>query len=48
VDDIAYKGNMAPFFPMIRVGEILHMGKGTSFGLGRYEIKKDKVEAGWR
>jgi len=39
VDDIAYKGNMAPFFPLVRVGEVLHVGKGTSFGLGQYEMR---------
>lgn len=29
------------FLPFIKAGEILHIGKGTSFGLGRYRILKD-------
>jgi CRISPR/Cas system endoribonuclease Cas6 (RAMP superfamily) len=24
--------------PFIKAGEILHVGKGTTFGLGKYEI----------
>jgi hypothetical protein len=26
------------FLPLVAAGEILHVGAGTSFGLGRYEI----------
>ncbi|HBE44115.1 MAG TPA: CRISPR-associated protein Cas6 [Deltaproteobacteria bacterium] len=36
--EITYKGNMEPFMPILEAGEIVHIGKGTSFGLGRYEI----------
>jgi len=25
--------------PFIKLGELLHMGKGTVYGLGKYEIK---------
>lgn len=35
---ITYKGNPEQFLPILRAGEILHVGKGTSFGLGRYEL----------
>ncbi len=38
VGDITYKGNPKQFLPILRAGEILHVGKGTSFGLGRYEL----------
>ncbi|GER94302.1 CRISPR system precrRNA processing endoribonuclease RAMP protein Cas6 [hot springs metagenome] len=38
VGEIAYHGNIEPFLPVIEAGEVLHAGKGTSFGLGRYEI----------
>lgn len=37
VGDISYEGNMSPFLPLLKAGEILHVGKGTTFGLGRYE-----------
>ncbi|MCF6158477.1 MAG: CRISPR system precrRNA processing endoribonuclease RAMP protein Cas6 [wastewater metagenome] len=39
VGDIVYKGIVSPFYPFIKAGEILHVGKGTSFGLGKYFIK---------
>lgn len=36
VGEITYKGNLIPFMPILKAGEILHVGKGTSFGLGKY------------
>jgi CRISPR-associated endoribonuclease Cas6 len=38
VGEITYKGHVEPFIPLLRVGEILHVGKGTSFGLGKYRL----------
>lgn len=38
--EITFEGNIEPFMPLIKAGEILHVGKGTSFGLGKYEIQK--------
>lgn len=38
VGEISYEGEISPFMPYIRAGEIIHVGKGTSFGLGKYEI----------
>ncbi len=38
VGEITYHGDIKPFLPIIQAGEILHIGKNTSFGLGRYEI----------
>lgn len=40
VGEITYEGDITPFMPYLRAGEILHLGKGTSFGLGKYEIIK--------
>lgn len=42
VGEITYEGNIEPFLPVIKAGEILHAGKGTSFGLGRYRIIEKK------
>ncbi|WP_353683955.1 CRISPR system precrRNA processing endoribonuclease RAMP protein Cas6 [Thermodesulfovibrio sp. 3907-1M] len=38
IGEITYEGSLAPFIPFLKAGEILHIGKGTSFGLGKYEI----------
>jgi len=35
---IAFRGDLDGFGPLLRTGEHLHVGKGTSFGLGRYRI----------
>lgn len=33
-----YEGNLRPFMQILKLGEHIHLGKGTSFGLGKYEI----------
>ncbi len=38
VGEITFEGNLAPFISLIKAGEVLHVGKGTAFGLGRYKI----------
>lgn len=39
VGEIEYAGEaIKEFLPLLVAGEILHVGSGTSFGLGRYEI----------
>jgi CRISPR/Cas system endoribonuclease Cas6 (RAMP superfamily) len=38
VGKVNYRGDVGEFLPLLRLGEILHLGKGTGFGLGRYEI----------
>lgn len=38
VGDITYRGNIKPFMQLLKAGEILHIGKGTGFGLGKYII----------
>lgn len=36
--EITFEGELAEFMPFIKLGEYLHIGKGTVFGLGKYEI----------
>ncbi|MFQ5963839.1 MAG: CRISPR system precrRNA processing endoribonuclease RAMP protein Cas6 [Candidatus Scalinduaceae bacterium] len=33
-----FEGNLGPFMQILKLGEYIHLGKGTSFGLGKYEI----------
>ncbi|MBU2054649.1 MAG: CRISPR system precrRNA processing endoribonuclease RAMP protein Cas6 [Proteobacteria bacterium] len=39
VGDITFEGDLAPFVSLLKAGEVLHVGKGTTFGLGRYEMR---------
>ena len=37
--EISYKGELEPFMPYLALGEWLHVGGKTSFGLGKYVIR---------
>lgn len=39
VGDMIFEGDIQLFMPLIKAGEVLHVGKGTGFGLGKYEVK---------
>lgn len=36
--NISFSGELKRFLPFIKLGEYIHIGKKTSFGLGQYEI----------
>ena len=36
---VSYRGNIRPFLPFLRLGEVLHVGKHSSFGMGKYVME---------
>lgn len=38
VGEITYKGGFHKFMPLLKLGEHIHVGKNTTFGLGKYRI----------
>lgn len=38
IGSVTYMGDFKPFAPFLLLGEEIHVGKGTSFGLGKYQI----------
>lgn len=39
IGNIGFSGDITPFYPYFKAAQILHVGKNTSFGLGKYLIK---------
>lgn len=37
--EVSYSGNLQPFLEVLKLGEWLHIGGKTSFGLGKYELE---------
>jgi CRISPR-associated endoribonuclease Cas6 len=42
IGDITYKGDFQKYLPLLRLGEHIHVGKATTFGLGKYRIRSEK------
>lgn len=42
---IAFEGEFKDFLPLVVLGETLHVGKGATFGLGRYSINAVPTES---
>ena len=38
IGELSYVGDLKPFLPFLKMTEVFHVGKGTSFGLGRYKL----------
>jgi CRISPR-associated endoribonuclease Cas6 len=39
VGSVVFEGNLKPYLPLIKLGEYIHLGSKTSFGMGKYEIR---------
>lgn len=37
---IDFSGPISPFIPLLRLGETTNVGQGTTFGLGRFELRR--------
>ena len=44
VGEVTYEGELTAFLPSLRLGELVHVGKGTSFGLGKYLVREARSE----
>jgi hypothetical protein len=38
VGRVTYDGDLSPYLPLLALGELVHVGKGTVFGNGRYRV----------
>jgi len=38
VGSITFSGDLTPFVPYLQAGELLHVGKSTTFGFGAYKL----------
>ena len=38
IGEVSYSGDLTEFLPLVRFCEKVHIGKQTSFGLGKIEI----------
>ncbi|MBM4289801.1 MAG: CRISPR system precrRNA processing endoribonuclease RAMP protein Cas6, partial [Deltaproteobacteria bacterium] len=45
VGAITYQGNLAEFLPLLRYAEKVHLGKATTFGLGKIKIEEKPSES---
>jgi len=43
VGEVEYQGELGEFVPLLRIGEKIHLGKGTGFGLGRYQVEHKEL-----
>ena len=40
IGEMEFEGDVTEFLPFLRFGELVHIGKATSFGLGKFKIRE--------
>jgi hypothetical protein len=40
---LSFTGHLAPFLPLLRMGQYIHIGAGTAFGLGHYRLHTSPI-----
>ncbi len=40
VGEMTFEGDLEPFLAYLQLGEWVHVGKGATFGMGRYEVQR--------
>jgi CRISPR-associated endoribonuclease Cas6 len=43
IGDVLYIGNLQPFLPFLEFCRVVHIGKQTTFGLGRFDMDPDLI-----
>ncbi|OPX88851.1 MAG: hypothetical protein A4E52_01161 [Pelotomaculum sp. PtaB.Bin013] len=43
VGRVEYEGDLGEFMPLLRLGELVHVGKGAVFGMGKFIIFSGKI-----
>ncbi|MEG3070433.1 MAG: CRISPR system precrRNA processing endoribonuclease RAMP protein Cas6 [Candidatus Syntrophopropionicum ammoniitolerans] len=38
VGQVEYRGDLGAYMPLLRLGQLVHVGKGAVFGMGKYAI----------
>ena len=41
VGHVSYRGDLGDYLPLLALGELVHVGKGTVFGNGQYRIERE-------